>query len=740
MAVEIGQWLDLVQREYAQRYLSGGGSAVKFIIAGDEELAEVQSRLKAMAAERGMLFAAVDSASTKLSLVQNFFFAIARSIDWEHLAQRRAETMLKELGYQWPSPGQATTLGAVARQNDVAEQLIGLNVDQWLTKHILTTPEMMADFRLAMARLCRLRLSSDAAAESAPVLEWLRGDLSALGALRPVPIGSKINRNNAHAAMRSLCHWLVRCGYPGLVVCLDLRWIAENAPSTSGVRYTPAAIFDVFEVLRQLIDESAAFEGLFLAVGSGPALLEGEHRRTIDVYPALKGRIGLDVLATQHDNPLAPLVRLARLEQVPHLIGTGQMPYAAERAAIESLRAGVPNEAAIRMLDGVEQPWSETFVGELRSIAKAATQIPIFPGRIAVGGFGTGKSHLLGYLAEHAKNQNFIVSQVSISKETPLFNLDRVFSAAIRSAIVPGINNDVMTEVIDRLAKDPSKATELEEWSGNPSSGLSPIFPALVHVIAKNILAPEDKVAVARFFAGARLRTGSLGQWLKQAGVRRLFDIRPVKAADLGGQRLAFTPHLLRAAGFSGWCVLLDEIELIGRYSSLQRAKSYGELARWLGLDHRTAVPGMIAVGTIVDDYKSRVLEQRRDDEVLPSLLEGKGLPEQARLAEIGMKAIEAQAFVLAPPGVTQLERSLSEVARLYQRSYGWKPVKKEVGERRAGKTMREFIKSWIIGWDIERLYGITPEIIVEKPDPVDYTENKNLEAPPPVSPGEEDD
>ena len=37
------------------------------------------------------------------------------------------------------------------------------------------------------------------------------------------------------------------------------------------------------------------------------------------------------------------------------------------------------------------------------------------------GGFGAGKSHLLGYLQELALAENFIVSWVVISKETPLF-------------------------------------------------------------------------------------------------------------------------------------------------------------------------------------------------------------------------------------------------------------------------------------------------------------------------------
>ena len=51
-------------------------------------------------------------------------------------------------------------------------------------------------------------------------------------------------------------------------------------------------------------------------------------------------------------------------------------------------------------------------------------------------------------------------------------------------------------------------------------------------------------------------------------------------------QRLRFAAKLLAAAGYAGWVVLFDEVELIGRYSLQQRAKSYAELARWVRGEH----------------------------------------------------------------------------------------------------------------------------------------------------------
>ena len=64
--------------------------------------------------------------------------------------------------------------------------------------------------------------------------------------------------------------------------------------------------------------------------------------------------------------------------------------------------------------------------------------------------------------------------------------------------------------------------------------------------------------------------------------------------------------------------LLLDEVELISRYSVLQRGRSYAELARWLGLDAEEKVPGVVTVAAITDDFTSEVINKRRDDEQVP--------------------------------------------------------------------------------------------------------------------------
>jgi hypothetical protein len=733
MTVAASEWVDLIEREYLKRFIRDGGSAIKFVLGDDAVLAHVGDRLRTFAGSHNGRFVAIDAAATKLHMIQDVFFAVAREIDWEALAQHRVETMFRDLHYDWPTPGAATPLSAVAERNGVAETLVMLSVDQWLTRHIMRDRDMAQDFREAMAHLCRRRLESVDPRVQPPIVEWLRGELRSIATLRPLPISSRITRHNGRAMLRSLCHWLGLAGGGGLLVALDLRQIARSASGLDGLRYTPSAVLDAFEVLRQLVDDADSLEGMLLVVLAGDALLEGDARRTIEAYPALKARIVSDVQARGHDNPLSPLVKLA--VDFPgvrgsEIVSAGEMPFSPGRVAIEALRAGVPNRQAVRLLGTSERDLCDRFIERLRRAARDPGAAGHAEGELVAGVFGAGKSHLLGYLAENALHQNFIVSQVAISKETPLFSPERLFAAAIRNAVVPDINDDVMTAVVERLATRPEEFERLEIWASSAASGLSPIFPALLHVLPRQVLNPDDRAAIARFLGGARLGTGRIRQWLRAAGAAKLFDIKAPKAADLALQRLRFAPALFRAAGFSGWCLLLDEVELIGRYSVLQRGKSYAELCRWLGLDRAVAVPGVIAVAAITEDFKSAVLDGRLDQEKVPRVLLAKGLEEQSRLAELGMRAIERRPNFLAAPEEEGLRQNLVNVRGLYEASYGWSPPVADIGERRAGKTMREYIKSWITDWDIQRLYG-AHDVITTEAMASDYTEDKNLEVPP---------
>jgi hypothetical protein len=400
------------------------------------------------------------------------------------------------------------------------------------------------------------------------------------------------------------------------------------------------------------------------------------------------------------------------------------------RTAFEALRAGVPNRAAVRLLGSVEDALEERFEAGLGQVWSDAPA----PGLLFAGGFGAGKSHLLGFLREVALGQNFVVSSVSISKETPLSAPLAVYTAALRNTIVPGHTDDAMSVALAELQRRQGAVQGLELRASVPDAGFAPVFAAMLHLLSRQL--PADLLRrMETFLAGGKLPGPPLRQALIQAGARGMFDLGHTTQATLALQRQRFAPLLFRAAGFAGWCVLIDEIELIGRYAPLQRARAYAELARWLGLDARLRGPGLQVTGAISDDFTSAVINARQDDERLPERLRLKGEPLQADLALAAIRAIEEAQLLhkLHPASDADLRRHAETLRQSYATAYGWDAPPLPVRERQTSRTIRHHIRGWITQWDVLRLQGRSTGLELRGLVP-NYGESADLAEAPPLA------
>jgi hypothetical protein len=309
MAIPLDAWLDLMHDEYLSSFIPEGGSAVRFVVAAADQADTVSIRLQSLALQCRLTVITIDTATIKLHLLQNLFFAIARSIDWDALTQAQLERIVTNNGYYWPNPGQKTTLAILAEANGVAPTLMRSDTNREITRVVWQDARLAQDFRNAMIALLDTRLADDRDELRTAVLDWLQGVPGRIGKARDAQIGAKISRSNARAMLKSLCHWLRLCGGHGIVLLIDARrLLREKRDVTEGQTYTPAAVMDCYEVLRQMIDDASMLEGFFLAVLADPALLADDLRRGLNQYTALKMRVWDDVRPEQGDNPLAPLV------------------------------------------------------------------------------------------------------------------------------------------------------------------------------------------------------------------------------------------------------------------------------------------------------------------------------------------------------------------------------------------------------------------------------------------------
>ena len=297
-----------------------------------------------------------------------------------------------------------------------------------------------------------------------------------------------------------------------------------------------------------------------------------------------------------------------------------------------------------------------------------------------------------------------MTSRIVVSKETPLFDPSKVFLAAVDSAVVPGLNVEAIREISLRLQPGSRAYSEFFEWANSPASGLSQIFAAtlLLHEKLHNDPALVDEIT--NFWSGERMAVSRIRQGLKQLNCAGTYSLKTVKLKELALQRFLFVSRLMLAAGYAGWVLFIDEIELVGRYSLLQRGKSYAELARWMGRIEGEDIPGLMSVAAITDDYGLAILQERSDRDIVGTRLRAKETDEYLLLAgraETGMRLIERDALMLQPPDESTLRNIYERIRQIHAEAYGWVPPEIPWPEAAMRREMSSYVRRWVNEWDL---------------------------------------
>jgi hypothetical protein len=380
----------------------------------------------------------------------------------------------------------------------------------------------------------------------------------------------------------------------------------------------------------------------------------------------------------------------------------------------------------------------DRFLTQLSEVEARAQEGRQVPGFLIAGDFGSGKSHLLQYLEHLALSRGFVCSRIVISKETPLFDPAKVYRAAIETALVPGLSGQAIHEVALKLDPRSQRYAEFYRWANRNDTGVSTLFAATVFLHERLRNDPELVEEIINFWSGERLSLSRARAGLRQLGASSMFNLKAVRARDLAPQRFTFAARLVLAAGYKGWVLLIDEVELVGRYSLLQRGKSYAELARWMGAIEGQQYPGLTVVAAITEDFAELVLRRRPDGAPGDHGLVGMRLRSRqtdelvalASRAEAGMRLIDRDAVTLVPPDDSTLERTYHRIKEIHSAAFGWMPPDVTFGDRTIRRAMRAHVRRWINEWDLKRVYPGAPVSTEEEALRPSYDEDEDLEVP----------
>jgi hypothetical protein len=312
MPVPLTEWLRLLKSEYLADFIPSGGAAVKLAVAPVEEVAGVLDAVAREVAGQGYLVARVDSAQTRVQMIDRVFYAVAQQVDWDGVTDRYLRGLLRQNGIAVGDDQSLQDMDAIAETNGRFKPELYGEINRLIANSVLENYTLAKELRTAIAMLCwgRINPQNVSPTDAEIIKQWLLGERCSLAALKRMQIYQRIGRHNARLLLSSLAVWLREVGYAGLALLLDLNAVVTDfPPGMNPVRYTRNGVLDTYEVLRQFIDETDEMTHMIVLAAAGPGFVD-DPRRSVDNYTALKLRTADEVRDRSRPNPLNAMVRL----------------------------------------------------------------------------------------------------------------------------------------------------------------------------------------------------------------------------------------------------------------------------------------------------------------------------------------------------------------------------------------------------------------------------------------------
>ena len=331
---------------------------------------------------------------------------------------------------------------------------------------------------------------------------------------------------------------------------------------------------------------------------------------------------------------------------------------------VEALRSGVPSRTVGAYFSEARPAMMRRVRGKLAALQEAE---PV-EGMIFTGSYGEGKTHLLNTVFSLAAESNMVVSYVAIGKESPIDKPEQLYQKVIAATFLPG-------------AKQPGFRAKIEE-SLTPGSGITGELLAYtakemetdrLYYLLRALIGAQDEDAREVLMADLE------GDFTTDAVVKRCYRSVTGKAAKFSQSfskkkhvkdYFHFISHLFRCFGYSGWVLLFDEAELMGRFSKKARAKGYCVIDSFLHPDPK--LEQTLSFFAFSSSYAEDVIDKKNDTETVKAVFEMD--PEALKSANNTLNAI-INAPELSPMNKEEIREILINIQEFHGLAYDWKPA-----------------------------------------------------------------
>lgn len=329
------------------------------------------------------------------------------------------------------------------------------------------------------------------------------------------------------------------------------------------------------------------------------------------------------------------------------------------RQVIEALRSGVPSRAVGQYFTEARPQIMKEISDRLERLSETGAS----GGMVISGKYGEGKTHLLNTVFNMAHSANMVVSYLSLSKETPLDKLYLTYQKIVNNTYLPKRVQPGFMQLFDKMSSGSPAASDLLVYAAKE------LETDKLYYLLRSYLSTEDQEE--KFLLQADLEGDFVANGLLKKIYKRIFNQTAKYSVPFGKTKhcmdyFFFMSRLFTSLGYSGWVILFDETELIGRLSKKARLNAYRNIARFLYPDKR--LDSVFTMFALSASYSEDVIEGKHEFDNLAAIFPDGQEPARTVLHQL-LKAPQ-----LAPLTRDEICQVLERVQEFHGRAYGWEP------------------------------------------------------------------
>ena len=387
------------------------------------------------------------------------------------------------------------------------------------------------------------------------------------------------------------------------------------------------------------------------------------------------------------------------------------------RHIIEALRSGIPSRIVGRCFSDARPKILKELSGHIEDVCERQKSA----GMIISGKYGEGKTHLLNTVFNMASENNMVVSYLSLSKETPMDKLHLLYPKLMANTYLPKRLQPGFAQVFDTMTAGSRLASEMISYAAGQ------LQTDKLYYLLRACLNTED--AEEKFQLLADLEGDFIANATLRQIYKRIFNQTVKYNVNFSKTKhcrdyFAFMSHFFVKLGFSGWVILIDEGELMGRLSKKGRLNAYRNMAYFLFPQRE--FESVFSLFAYSASYVEDVVIGKHDFENLEEIHPAEPEPMRSVLGQI------VKTPQLSPLTEKEIREILEKVREIHGRAYRWDAgidIESLVkASQNGGYLLRTRIRAAIELLDQEYQYGEAGEAVIGTVAESSYEEENGAE------------